>query len=132
MVWPEWYSRTLIEFIVVDNLASIIHVVAAMVFTVLACHRRIFWAYFFYQLVTTVAKTIAFPEHTLADWSWDLGGDTFEFLIGIGLAEVLGLTGSIKPAGIVEKACTRKGVLIGLAILFIIWLIAFIHALLYS
>ncbi len=128
MIWPEWYSRTLVEFIVLDNLASIIHMLAAIAFAVLGCHKRVFWAYLFYQIITTAAKTIVFPEHTLADWSWDLGGDTFEFLIGVGIAEVLGLTSRIKPSGYVEKACSVKGVIIGLIILLAIWLVAFINA----
>lgn len=129
MVWPEWYSRALIEFVVVENLAGIVHVVASLVFAILGCHARVFWAYLFYQLLTTAAKTVVFPEHTLADWAWDLGGDTFEYLIGVGVAEILGLTSRIEAQGLAAKACSSRGVLAGLAVVLLLWLAAFLSAL---
>ncbi len=133
MVWPGWYSATIVEFVVLENLASIVHLLFALLLAYLSrdCARRVFWAYAFYQLVTTTAKTIAFPDHTLADWTWDFAGDTMEFLIGMGLATALGVEshGAQKLDERLDKACTWRGVLTGLAVLFIIWLVAFINAL---
>jgi len=134
MVWPGWYSATIVEFVVLENLASMVHMVFALLlaYMSISCARRVFWAYAFYQLVTTAAKTAAFPEHTLADWTWDFAGDTLEFLIGMGLAVALGFEnhGARKLGSLsIDKACTLRRVLTGLAALFIIWLAAFINAL---
>ena len=132
MVWPGWYSATIIEFVVLENLASIVHALFAMALAYLSinCARRVFWAYAFYQLTTTAAKTIAFPEHTLSDWTWDFAGDTIEFLIGVGLAVALGVEDrGVERISRIGKACSWRGILAGLAVLFAAWLIAFANAL---
>lgn len=77
MIWPGWYSDRIVDFIVLENPASIVHLLFAVLVTLLGCHRRVFPAFAFYQFITTLAKTLAFPEHTLADWSWDFFGDVF-------------------------------------------------------
>lgn len=121
MIWPEWYSRTIAEVIVAENLASIVHILAAVAFTLLSCHRRVFWAYLAYQLVTTAGKTLAFPEHTLSDWSWDLAGDTIEYLAGVGIVEVLGLTGRIRLPPPASKACSTRTILAATIALLALW-----------
>ncbi len=132
MVWPSWYSATIVEFIVLENLASIVHLLFALLLAYLSsgCVRRVFWAYAFYQFVTTIAKTMAFPEHSLADWTWDFAGDTMEFLVGMGLAMALGIEGrGARKFNSIDNVCRWRVVITGLTVLFIIWLIAFINAL---
>lgn len=129
MVWPAWASDTIIEFVVVENLASIGHLLFALAVSLLGCAARVFWAYASYQLYTTAAKTLAFPEHTLGDWTWDFAGDTMEFLIGMGLAQALGIYGRLQPSGRVEKACSPRGIIVGLSLLTLVWLVFFLRAL---
>jgi len=128
LIWPGWYSDRIIDFIVLENAASIVHFLFAVLVTLLGCHRRVFPVFAFYQFITTLAKTLAFPQHTLADWSWDFFGDVFEFLIGIGIVEAAGLAGRYKTGGFVERACSVKGILVGLAVLLVVWLFMFLRA----
>lgn len=133
MMWPSWYSRTLIEIIVLENIASIVHAVFALALSYISidCARKVFPAFTLYELVTTTAKTIAFPDHGLADWSWDFVGDTIEYIIGVGLAVTLGLDnrGSKSIRSSLEQVCGWRGVLAGLALLLAVWLVAFVKAL---
>ena len=130
MVWPAWMSDRIVEFIVLENLASWGHFAFALLITTIAgCARRVFWLYAIYQLVTTAFKSAAFPEHTLADWTWDFAGDTVEFLIGIGLAYALGVNDRIQPTGNLAKACSWKGILAGYGVLWLVWAVAFLNAL---
>jgi len=130
IVWPEWMTRRIAEIVVLENPASILHLVAAIVLATLGCGRETFAAYTLYQVYTTIAKTIAFPEETLADWPTDLLGDTLEYAIGLGLAWALGLTGKVKLPEPYNKACTWKGVLAGLGLVTLVWLAFFIRDLL--
>ncbi len=121
MIWPDWYTKTIAEVVVAENLASIVHILAASAFALLSCHRRVFWAYLAYQLVTTAGKTLAFPEHTLSDWSWDLVGDTMEYLTGVGIIEVLGLTGKTRLPPPADKACSPRAILAATIALLALW-----------
>lgn len=127
MVWPEWYSRVLIEIVILENLASILHFLFAIAVTALGCGVRVFWVYAFYQLLTTTLKTLLIPGYPLSDWSWDFLGDTLEFLTGVGMAYALHLDSRIKPPPAVERACSTRGILVGLLLLMALWTIAFIN-----
>ena len=128
MVWPEWYSRVIVEVVILENLASILHFLFAIAVTMLGCGSRVFWAYAFYQLLTTTLKTLLIPGYPLSDWTWDFLGDTLEFLTGVGLASVLGLDSRIKPPPVAERACSTRGILVGLALLMLLWAIAFLNS----
>lgn len=128
MVWPEWYSRVIVEVVILENLASILHFLFAILVAMLGCGARVFWAYAFYQLLTTTLKTLLIPGYPLSDWTWDFLGDTLEFLTGIGLATVLGLDSRIRPSPVVKRACSTRGILVGLALLMLLWTIAFLNS----
>lgn len=129
MVWPTWVSDRIVEFVVLENLASISHFLFAFALTVIGCGARVFWAYAFYQFYTTAAKTLSFPDHTLRDWTWDFVGDTVEFLIGIGLATALGVNSKITPPPPVRRACSKRGILVGLGLLTLVWLVFYLRSL---
>jgi len=130
LVWPAVLSDRFMEITVLENIASWTHILFALAVTLVAgCARRVFWLYTLYQLVTTAAKTLTFPEHTLADWSWDFFGDTLEFLMGMGLAYALGINDRVRPEGFLARACSWRGILVGYAALWIIWLVAYVTSL---
>ncbi len=124
MVWPEWVSGTIVEFVVLENLASMIHFLAAFALTVIGCAKRFFWVYTLYELVTTGIKTAVYPGHTLVDWTWDLMGDIMEFLMGIGLAYVLGVESRIHDSPSVARICEWKTLLAFISALMAAWIIA--------
>ncbi len=129
IVWPEWMSRVYFEMIVLENIASWIHFAAALFFAVLGCGTRVFWAFSAYQVYTTLGKLLAFPEVEGPAWASDMLGDIFEFAAGLGLALALGFYGRVRLGGLAERACSWRGVLAGLALLTLVWLVFFIRSL---
>ncbi len=127
VVWPDWMTRQLAEILVLENAASIFHYLAAIAIAAAGCARPATAAYTLYQVYTTIAKTLAFPEHTLADWPTDLLGDTIEFIAGAGTAWLLGIDSEIRLPGKAAKACTWKGIMMALAALTLVWLAFFIR-----
>ncbi len=85
MIWPDILSHNYLFITVLENTASWLHLLGGLVVALLGCPGRYLAAYALYQPYTTTAKTLLFPGHGLADWSWDFIGDNVEFLAGIGL-----------------------------------------------
>jgi len=126
VVWPQAFSERFWEVVVLENPASILHFVAAIALTLLGCGRQTFWAYTAYQVYTTIAKTLAFPEHTLADWPDDMLGDIVEYAAGIGVAWAAGLDSRVSLPGRLASACTWRGVMVGLALVTLVWAAFFV------
>lgn len=129
IVWPEWMTRTYLEMVVLENIASWLHFAAALAFAVVGCGARVFWAYTAYQVYTTLGKLLAFPEAEAPVWVSDMVGDTLEFAAGLGLAVALGVYGRVRLGGLVERACQWRGILAGLAALTVVWLVFFVRSL---
>ncbi len=126
MVWPSWYTGTIVEVVVLENLASIVHFLFAVLVAAMGCSHRVFVAYTFYQLVTTILKTATDPSHGLSDWSWDFVGDTLEYVMGVGVAQLAGWESRLASKPRVQALCTGKSILAGLTLLMLVWLILFL------
>ncbi len=110
MIWPGPISDKVFEVVVLENIASIGHLLFGFLIVLAGCAREGFALYTAYQASTTIVKTLLFPEHTLADWSWDLLGDVLEFSSGAGLAFITGLDVASRNH-VFARYCTVKALL---------------------
>jgi hypothetical protein len=121
LIWPDLLSHKYLTVTVLENPASWLHLVGGLIAAFFGCPGRYLAAYALYQLYTTAAKTILFPSHGLADWSWDFLGDNLEFLAGIGLGAALAPPRASSGQG---RMCSWRIVALLLGLLTLAWLAA--------
>ena len=121
-VWPGPLSRTIAEIVVLENPASLFHFLLGLGLAPIrgGCARRVFAVFLAYQAVTTLLKTILIGE-TGAEILDDLVGDTVEYMAGAGLAFLSGLDGRVEPRGLLEDACSWRGIGLGLLVVAVAW-----------
>lgn len=84
------------EVVVLENLASSIHLIAGVLFAATGCLRLGFTAYTSYQVVMTLVKFAFADWYTASDLDWDLVGDMIELLAGVGAVYSLGVQGRLR------------------------------------
>ena len=129
MIWPGWATERIATILVIDNLASVFHVVVGFFACLMGCGRRVFWVFLGYQFFTTLMKSLFIPGYQLSMWGTDFFGDTLEYVIGVGLAYIFAANDRLAGRPEVEKACTWKAILAMLAIVMVFWAIGFARAL---
>ena len=126
-IWPGVLGAEIPEVATFENVASIIHFLAAILFCSLGCGGRFFLYYTVYQLITTLVKTLLVPGETMSDWTWDIIGDIVEYLAGMGLAIVIGVKGKLAGGGRFSHMCSHRGMLILFASLMTIWAVVLVR-----
>jgi len=121
----DLYAEGYTGIFVLENLASIVHFIAAFLATVWSCGRRFFPFYAAYQAGGSVAKELFLPSFTLADVGWDFFGDLVEYLAGAGAAYVAGLADSRRLQGRVALICSPRVMAAALAAMLVFWAAAF-------
>ncbi len=129
VIWPEWATRTIATILVIDNLASVFHVVVGFFACVMGCGRRVFLVFLGYQFFTTLAKTLFIPGYQLSMWGTDFVGDTLEYVIGVGFAYIFSLNDRLAGRPEVRRVCTWKSIALMLVIVMVFWAIGFALAL---
>ncbi|MCE4624892.1 MAG: hypothetical protein F7C35_03395 [Desulfurococcales archaeon] len=120
-VWPGLLGANTPVIPTFENVASLIHFLAALLFCTIGCGRRFFTYYTIYQFITTIVKTMLIPGESVQDWTWDIVGDLEEYLAGMGTALLIGISGKMSGWRHSGRICSHRGLLSLFSLLMIVW-----------